>query len=719
MKVTWGMYIGIGMFFALTFSGGHAIADMPPEKNRSFQGRAGAHGRIDPVKGTLQQVADDKLIVLTAEGETKEIFIDGRTRFVREEEITLSDIAPGDRLMLMPPRPHRGASISPRFIRVLPGKAFGPEPEAGDENSGKRDFPPAHGPDFPEVTGKDPLKVVSRSGEETVVNVTRATRIVRAVNIDRFELSGGVDIMVFPHPGASQREITASRVVAAGEKFPEERAGRRPPEPGAERREMAAELPVRPADASLYRDSPFGFLCPPPQPGYLFDLGVHWCALGPRIVSWEETEKEKGVYDFSGSDKRICYLNENGLNTVIELRPLNPLYGTRSVNSGPAEPEFPEAFLEEWKKFVGAVAERYDGDGVNDAACDCFIKDYQLYHELLPPMVKRSSYWRENPQQYAELFKATYDALHSACPDCTLYFAGGFYKDFILKGEKTLDGSVMEKDGFYADILSIFNRDYKKMPHIGFDYHCWSFWNYREDSGPETYTHHRQYISAIRKLSERFGYGKNISIISKEAGVNGFLGTEVDQAVYIVKIYASSLAAGQKHLFWTSLVEYSHEADFYTHMGLVCNDRNRGYAHRKVGYYTYKLMVDKLAGSDFENARMVSSKDSVYLYKFPSGKGGKTVYIAWWDAFEQPDEKRKRVTLKLENMKGSVSITDSVPEKSSGDKFTDSVHFPVKKADVKNGRITVSLDRIPVFIEQGSLLSPAYKLNSINKRIGL
>ena len=470
--------------------------------------------------------------------------------------------------------------------------------------------------------------------------------------------------------------------------------------------------------ASTFQDSPFGLLTAPPQPGYLLDLGVHWMATGIRFASWEDIERKQGVYDFAAVDKKLTYLSRNGINTIIELRAINPVYGTRSGKRGFLGYSYPEQHLTEWARFVEKLVERYDADGFEDAPGSPRVTEYQLIHELPVPQL-RQGFWRKNPDIYAKFFKVTYDAVRRSCTDCTLYFVGGFAQDFLFRGEEIRSMEVADEDGFFVKVLNEFREKSIKLKNIGFDYHFWSFWLFNQNVTAESYRNHVWFVEKIKKFSKYFGYSDSeIKIISKEAGVNGYLNKEREQAIYLLKIYISAIAAGQKRLFWTSVVEYGHEAKLFLGMGLVHNPKNNGYSHKKISYYTYQLMADKLKDSDWTNVKsVVNGKDSVYVFKFPQKKESKTVYIVWWDYFSEKERERKDYRFRSDFTSDKITVTCALPRGKSGLEIQDMVHFESEIHEIKEGIVAVNLGKEPVYIEEGPIPAPVYRVKRVNPAI--
>lgn len=653
-----------------------------------------------PQRGQVKEIDDTRIVVSGQEGKNVSFQILSQTQFVREIRVSQGAFGIGDRLLIMGYR----AGQSPRTVIILAEEdGSAPLPGQGEQGDG-------HGPTFARVTATVPLTITLASGDSASLILSEETRILKQVPVSRSEIQSGTEVLVIAPPRSSGTKGRAAFTVIV------------PPEPEMGKVVFAdnpgfssGQRLERRESARRYADSPFGFLMAPPQPGYLLDLDVNWFVTGIHLAPWEDIETSPGQYDFSRTDKIFSYLSENGLNTVVELRAINPLYGTQSGKRGPLGAAYPERYMRQWAAFVTAFVERYDGDHINDAPGHPVVRTYQLSHEILMPgHFTGKGFWRENPDKYADYFKTTYDAVKRACSDCSLYLIGGFYEDFLSKGEKDLKGASVAEDGFFINLLEVFARRGLRFEPLGFDYHYWSAWNFVPQSGPDSYLLHQEIIDRIARLARSHGYQDDqVSIISTESGVNGLLETEADQAVYIVKSYASAIAAGQDHLFWTSLVEYGQEAGLYLHMGLVNNPRHQGYSHNKLGYYTYKLMVDKLKETDWSRVRFVrNGEGNVFVVEFPGRDGRPPVYVAWWDAFNEPGRKKKEVQLQLGL--DTATITSAVPEGGSGREITAAATFRTETRRAVGKTLSLELGHEPVFIEPGVAGTPTYPVRQVS-----
>ncbi len=448
--------------------------------------------------------------------------------------------------------------------------------------------------------------------------------------------------------------------------------------------------------ALVYFDSPFGFIEDVTHEPYLGELNVHWIR-GTQAAKWDWIEKKRGVYDWSIPDHYFLSSFNNGINTALEIRVINDLYGATRENP------YPDGNMDALSDFVRNLVERYDGDGIDDAPGSPVIKLYQFIHELAPPLPKdhgnknRKEYYRSNVEHYIKLFHVIYKAMKAACPDAKLMLAGTTkIADFSFKGDTIQypDGMnsfvPLDEDGFFVKVLRGLDRSYTD---IAIDYHIWV------KAKGAGYKMHQNFISEIRNCYKRLGY-EDIDIMSMEAGTTDHMdgATEKDQAISVVKIYVSSLALGQKKLFWTTVYEYDwsqEDTSIFDFTGLINNERNTdGKSHKKLAFFTYKLMVEKLEGTAWDKIEtIVDGTDNVYMYRFTEKGSQKSVYVVWWDRFDKSsfsESASKSVTLDI--MKTDrIRITDSITDAAG-------IRMIWEKA-VDNGKVELSLNGTPLFIE--------------------
>lgn len=426
-------------------------------------------------------------------------------------------------------------------------------------------------------------------------------------------------------------------------------------------------------------DSPFCIMDPkagnPTENNYEYyhDLGIKWKEF-PREntkLGWESMEKETGIYDFSQQDEEACEHYQQGINLIYVTRPVNSLYGTSWFEgNGIAEDEYPDGYLDNWVNFIKSVAERYDGDGVNDAPCSSkiIINYYQIVHELTPLSGISDDYWQNHPDQYAEVFELTYKAIKEANPNAILSMPVW---------------EITKRAGFMASVLGYLQG--KGIIDIGFDYHSWATYDDRDD-----------FIKKIKETASTFGFDQSkIKIISTESGAPDNGGSEeIEQAVYVIKAYTLSLANGQTKQCWTRIFDYPGDHPVWGNIGLIHNPANSdGLSHKKLAYYTYKKMVEILEGSDWNNIQSVQESDGIYIYKF--SKQGKPIWVTWND-----NSQEKQITISGISS-NQVTITEAVPKYESGKEVKDyNTAFNTETKSVINSKVSLTLGKSPLFIEE-------------------
>jgi hypothetical protein len=186
--------------------------------------------------------------------------------------------------------------------------------------------------------------------------------------------------------------------------------------------------------------------------------------------------------------------------------------------------------------------------------------------------------------------------------------------------------------------------------------------------------------------------------------------TETEQACGLVKTYVYSVSLGITRIFWNLMYERAdfepgHGTPFpqtpFNHYGLINNPTNEdGLSHKKLSYYTYKKMVEKLDGSDWTNVHAYQASEDVSIFTFTNQEN--TIHVAWWDYFRDPGylPGATRQVI-LSDLKGkSALVTDCVPHVPSGDLVLDfTTAFKDEKIVIRDGQLALTLGEIPVFIE--------------------
>ena len=480
------------------------------------------------------------------------------------------------------------------------------------------------------------------------------------------------------------------------------------------------------SSAPSYKESPFGF-----HPGnaenysYIRDLGAKWSREGNYLVwIWIDSNRN-GNYKFTQAeapaapdlsiqshkinyDEQWLRVPEN-IKIMANVCPflVSPLNKETGFENSSKE-------LEIYQNFVEKAVERYDGD--NDYGCafsspDCYKKDDNRYpsEETIKSFQKNPiKYWQVCNQvtetskacktdscrnDYADTFASiqekTYKGAKSADNSTNIIIAGDSSKELYPEVFKKLEGK-------YIDIIDLHRFGNNYNPKEDFDYIKSSLRSTGFDTSKLKFWMTETGTYSGDPSSDP---DKNLPYLS-----------EKQQAEVLVKIYVSALSYKIEKIFWAwNIVEgFTRNGGIFDYTGLVydgcdfVNDKyecgsnigyDKGVGVKKLGYYTYKKMVEILDSSDWNNIQTIQEKDGMYIYKFT--KNGKPIWVAWND-----NDAEKEITIFGINSL-SVKITESVPSYSSGKEVANyNTSFKTETKQTIGNALTVTLNDTPVFVEE-------------------
>lgn len=415
-------------------------------------------------------------------------------------------------------------------------------------------------------------------------------------------------------------------------------------------------------------------------------LGVKWSRGSARII-WELVEPELGKgYNWSQIDKALKDAYRNGgdhFNMVVVISP------SRSRGS---PPDINKSEEEYFKKFVQSAVERYDGDGVDDFDSNIKVKYWQAYAEPFPRQWVRGGGTIDGYIRFLELLS-------------------GAAKEADPQAKIVLGAQVMIRRRGEIDLSSfkeVISKLKGKKVFDSIDLHYWE--TAKEYKIPQ--------LDELRSLLDSNGYSE-ARIFSLENGTYIHepeifpTQSEKDQATYLIKSYCYNLSHGVSLIAWNNLIDWANyggnQRSIYNHMGLISDGENQESQQTlgvpRLSYYTYKLMVDKLGGSNWNNVkRIIDGKDHVYLFQFT--KEGRPIWVGWWDWFQDKGS-QKSISIKVNSDK--ITITSAIPDAESGDRIKQKVIFKSETPKVDSGHATIIFETNPVYIEEGEVEAPSYE----------
>lgn len=224
--------------------------------------------------------------------------------------------------------------------------------------------------------------------------------------------------------------------------------------------------------------SHFGFFRPGGSFPYVSELKVHWARPHPGPFIWGSIEKSKGSYDWSETDQ---YVRDAGDYRVLITATIWPYADWDQEQCREKLPDAPFRFMpavgdyhgkpcddDGYRRFVTALVERYDGDGVDDMPGLSYpIKYWEVINE--PEGETGAPFFKGSDQSadYLEILKTTFLAIRAADPDAKVLNGGIawirdqtklFWEDVLGQGSQFVDvlniHAVPAPDDFNLDSLS-------------------------------------------------------------------------------------------------------------------------------------------------------------------------------------------------------------------------------------------------------------------------
>ena len=472
-------------------------------------------------------------------------------------------------------------------------------------------------------------------------------------------------------------------------------------------------------DPTAVGESPFGFHPAGVfEPGYQDNgyldaqsIGVRWTREG-IYAFWflVQPNLNQQVYDFTLYDRQWLAVPE-GINILANIAPQGHLDEGRCLPGSwiPVD-------LAEYVAFVEATVERYDGDGIGEGDFDGGVfqnpvKYWQVGNE---PNERTTS-------GFALLQQITYQAIKTSCPDCTVLIGGvaGFPENYVAFFDTNFAPILNELAGQYMDV---------------FDFHWYgsATGDYRladTVTGEDVYDHVRGTLVAAGFPADMPIWITEMGAYSGDPGPSPFppfrnppYQTERQQAGDYFKRFLFSLSRGVVKVFPAfGLMEgFKYDDGYFDHTGLIYDGEDfgngadpetggdPGLGVKKLSYYTYKKMTEKLEGADWTTLTMLhdgAGADWLYVFRVETPAGN--IQIAWWDAFADETNSTSQ-TLILAGLTGTaMQVTSVIPEAAIGAEVNDFKHaFRTRIIPVVDGVAVVDLDEDPVLIEELQLPHP-------------
>lgn len=349
----------------------------------------------------------------------------------------------------------------------------------------------------------------------------------------------------------------------------------------------------------------------------LLNSGATWVRTN---IPWNQVEPANTTpdkYDWTNADYQVSMAYQRCWPLVLTLG-YNPSWAS-TLSEGYLD----RTSVSEMAQLMGAVAERYDGDGVQDAPGSPKVFYFEMYNE---PDVGENSVqvrWGDAPDKYADMLKAVYPAIKAANPQAQVVF-GGIAFDFFTDQDPVhpenngpfvrafFENVLKNGGGAYFDIMN-----YHFYPLFG------SNWT---DDFPKDGPGLVEKTEAVRAIMRKYNIDK--PVIITEAGWHNNVtlphGDDTLQVRYVQKLYTQAKAAGIPMLAWWPFSDVGES--YGLDSGLVSREI-AGQITLKPAYYAYGVFAREMVSATY--VAEIEAGSDIKVYKFRDDVKGRTVYVAW------------------------------------------------------------------------------------------
>ncbi len=388
-------------------------------------------------------------------------------------------------------------------------------------------------------------------------------------------------------------------------------------------------------------------------------VAINWLAIEPTNVLPE-------AYNWSSADNALAISRQDmGALNVIGTIASGPGWAA-SIPGGPIDQ--PNG-LTEFVQFVGAVVERYDGDGIEDAPGSPIINYWEFYNE---PDAGDDA-WGHYGQEYAAMLASVYPVVKAANSEALVVLGGIAYDWFEDQNgpfvREFIDDVLTAGGGNYFDIMN---------------FHAYPVFstNWTSGKGPGLL----QKAQAIRSKLTQYNFGTKPVIIT-EAGWHSnntypiHPASEQIQARYVVELFTQSMAADIDVMIWWMLYDPGGGA---WNNGLVTNETP---PVEKLAFYAYRTLVSELSTAHFKQilSQTETGTADMEVYQFNDYTYNRDVYVAWMD----PVDTAVTQPLKLSGTQATIrqfinGTTQIITDSNDG---------------VVDGKVTVQITADPIYME--------------------
>jgi streptogramin lyase len=379
----------------------------------------------------------------------------------------------------------------------------------------------------------------------------------------------------------------------------------------------------------------------------LVESKAHWIRTDLIWAGVEPYNVGPAQFNWNGADRAVGAATDGCFNLVLTIMS-NPTWAA-THSAGPID----KVGLEEFTQFIGAVVERYDGDGIADAPGSPVVHYFELYNEP-------DAAWGYHGRAYAEMLAAVYPVVKAANPRAQVVFGGIAYDGFVEHGgwfvRTFLDDVLAAGGGAYFD-------------YMNFHYYPAFAASWTTTKGPGL----KEKVEAVRAKLKEYGVEKPM-MITETGWSNIRQGTDEIQSRYVVELFTQSIAADVRVTFWWTLVDING-----WEMGLVTNQTP---LVKKPAFSVYQILVEELTNAQFSPTTPLpeTTHPDLEVYPFLDTVTGQRLYVAWLNPIYSDSTAELRLpaaTVSVREMDGPLHIVHDQDDQMQDGTVTLLVGSPV------------------------------------------
>ncbi len=294
--------------------------------------------------------------------------------------------------------------------------------------------------------------------------------------------------------------------------------------------------------------------------GRMDGAGASWVRTRALWAGIEPADLDPPQRNWSATDSMIGAIRGRGLRPVVVIY-TKPGWAA-SQSCGPVD----RVPLQRYADFVGALVERYDGDGIDDAPGSPVARHWEIGNEpdLMDSQRGGEDYgscFGDDPAAYGQQLRAAAQAIRAADPWATVIFGSVAYERFHQRPDFDPPGPF--RYDFVRQVLTSLHQQHGTEP--GFPFFDWmGFHNYNdyrnnwddEAAGRPEIVGKAEHLRAEQlqvagsfDLSDLPLFASEVGLPSGPADDFTQRGEDL-QAVYLGQVMARSIAAGLEGAIW-------------------------------------------------------------------------------------------------------------------------------------------------------------------------